>query len=69
MPLRDGWRNQPAKPSQRPRRSYLHDENFMPLHAVFRMNPVAVNDIRAVYPHAGAPLGGLKFTQKRNDAF
>jgi hypothetical protein len=68
-PPRDRWRNQPAKPSRRPRRSTLHDENFMPLHAVSRINPVAVNDIRAVYPHASAPLGGSKFTQNRNDAF
>jgi hypothetical protein len=42
----------------------------MPFHAVSQhMNPVAVNDIRAVYPHASAPFGGLKFTQNGNDAF
>ena len=41
----------------------------MLFHAVSRMNPVAVNGIRAVYPAAGAPFGGLKFTQNGNDAF
>jgi len=38
-------------------------------HAVSRMNPVAVNGIRAVYPAAGAPFEGQKFTQNGNDAF
>jgi hypothetical protein len=33
------------------------------------MNPVAVDAVRAVYPHASAPFGELKFTQNRNDAF
>jgi hypothetical protein len=41
----------------------------MPLHAVFRMNPVAVNDVWAVYPHASVPFKAPKFTQNRNDAF
>jgi hypothetical protein len=33
------------------------------------MNPVAVNDVRAVYPHIARRFGVLKFTQNRNDAF
>jgi hypothetical protein len=66
---RGGWRNQPAKPCRRPRHNTIHDGNFMPLHTVSRMNPVAVNDIRAVYPHIARPFGVLKFTQNRNDAF
>ena len=41
----------------------------MPRHTVIRMNPVAVNDVRAVYPHAGVPFKAPKFTQNRNDAF
>ena len=41
----------------------------MPRHTVIRMNPVAVNDVRAVYPHGWTPIKALKFTQNRNDAF
>jgi hypothetical protein len=68
QPYGRAW-NQPAKPLRRPRRNYIHDENFMSPHTISRMNPVAVNDIGAVYPHIARPFGVLKFTQNRNDAF